>query len=165
MALLTIVDFTDLLLPIVAGAPASPAAAAEQYAEAYYQYVKGHQFGPNPKVLDPLLQTKRDALKGTLEAGMLLLDLPAIALPNQFADAWASGLTAFWSGTTVTGTTQNGTSAAPTLSPAPQLLLLFSVLLNTHETVAAGMAAALDASTRTVQATVTPPSGTVLTIA
>lgn len=135
--------------------------AAEEYAKAYYDYARVATFGTNAPVAAGL-PNRRDGLKGTL---FTAIQNPLIGLPATFATAWANGIITFWTNVPVAGPTQTGNTTTPPTSAAASLTTVFSNLANTTEMCAEGMAAALHTATTAVQATVTPPNGTVLPIA
>lgn len=147
-------DLASSLASVFASMPASPAAAAEALAGAYFDYAKLGNFGGGIPLL-PALEAKRDALKTTLEAA---IGNPLVGLPATFAAAWASGVATFWTGVTVAGATSGTTNGCPGASSLTgSLSAVFANLLNTPTTCAAGMALALDTATKTTTATVTPP--------
>lgn len=152
----------DALADIFASMPDTPADCAEALANAYLDYAQQATFGPN---IPASLAAKIPTLKSTLEGA---IDTPLVGLPATLAAAWATGLAAFWTGVAVASVppaTVGTTGGCPgSSSLTGSLSTVFANLANTAATCAAGVAVALHTATMTVQATVTPPPGTVVPI-
>src|ERR1700677_2550196 len=136
-------------------------AASQQMAKIYANYAATALTPTGSVVITPASQK---LLQQTLYAAMAV---PLIGLPITMATAWGLGVGVFWLAPPVAVILGPAVgvvtvSAAATELIIPALTLLFSVPLNTAATTAAGMAATLDAATRTVVATVTPPAGTLV---
>lgn len=151
---------SDSLEAIFASLPPTPAECAAQLAQAYVDYAGAGTFGASLPTLD---DDRRDAMAATLEGA---ISDPAVGLPATFAAAWASALTVFWTAVPVAGPQLGVTNGCPGASSLTGSLTgVLANLANTAETCASGMASAIHAATMTVQATVSPPPGTVVPIA
>lgn len=139
------------------GVPASAIEAGMLLAAAYFDYASAAMFGAST----PVFAAQEAALAVTLGGS---LAVPGLAATH--AAAWGAGLTTFWTGVTVAGV-QAGATVPPTGAAAlvAALTALFSNPLNTAAAAATGLATALDTCTKTVQAAVAPPPGTMLPIA
>lgn len=141
---------TELRSALSTPFPKSGALAADKLASAYDTYARGAVAGTYPF-------SPTGAEKGRFSGALA----PVLSLVPNAGPAVAAGfvaaITAYWTGATFTG----GIPAPPTGAPAllPTLATLFSIPSNPKEIVVTGLAAALDACTRTVIVTVPAPPG------
>ena len=137
---------------IFANMPATADAAAEAMANAYADYAQLGTFGGG---LPVVTSAHRDAMKATLKAA---IDPPLIGLPATIAAAWASAVSVFWTAMPVAGATVGVSDGCPGASSLTGTLQpIFANLANTATSCGNGVGDALDAATKTVTATVTPP--------
>jgi len=140
--------------------PASASAAASALAAAYYGYAQGGAFGAS---LPTITTAHRDAMAATLLGA---ISVPATGSPATFAAAWAVALQAFWLSVPVTGPQTGATAGCPGAAAITgPLTALFASNPASASDCASALAGHLHTATLTVAAAVTPPPGTVLTLA
>lgn len=150
----------DALAQLFASHPPTPQEAAAGMADAYRDYAEAATFGASAVVIADEL---RD---GVYELLLAAIEDPLVGLPATFAAAWVSALTLFWLAVPVVGAQVGVTTGCPGAGSIPgTLVAVLANPSNTVETGANGLATALHTATMTVQASVSPPPGTVVPIA
>lgn len=150
---------TANLLDLFSSTSESKSEAAIAMADVYALYAADGMFGASTVTIDGARET---ALANALEAGMV--EPPAGSLAT-FAAAWATGLSAFWTGAPVVGAQAGATVGCPGAGALAAALVAALNPAHTPATAAAAFATALHTATVTVTAAVAPPPGTVLPIA
>ena len=140
MALIPATLHTGLLRMFRLNAAANGAQGASDFARAYFAYA-----APAMSAYGPFIPTGTEQLR--LESILRASILP-IGAPLLIAQAWGSGLQAFWTGAVF------GTGAATALPGAAAVVGALNGVLssnrNTAEVAAARMASAIDIATRTL---------------
>ena len=148
------------LVVALSASPASSIAAAKGMADAYATYAGAAMAGVTLPVFTGL---EKNALMSQLIAAIAV---PLVGSPATLATAWSSGVSAFWLTPPVVfvGPGLAGTVSGFTGQSALQssLQTAFLMLTNSISQTAALMASALDVATKTVQATIAPPPGTIV---
>jgi hypothetical protein len=141
--------------------PPSAQAVAQQMATAYQAYAQTGLFGASIPAITPV------SVAGLQNALLAAISNPKVGTAVQIAQAWSTGLLAFWltPPVLVTGV-QVGTV---TLVPGAALIVapltgIFQNLKATEAIAAQAISSILHTATLTVTAVVAPPPATILTL-
>ncbi len=134
--------------------PADIAAAAAAWAGVYDDYAAGAMFGAST----PTLTGRRAAFEAVMLASL------ASGVFVTVCTAFGNAVAAYWLAVPVVGAQSGTVPACPGASAIAAALAVLAPA-SPKDVAAATLAAALDTATRTCTATVTPPPGTILTIA
>lgn len=132
----------------------STAQAAAAFAQLYDDYASQGKFGSNTLVVTGA----KSRFEGALAAGLSSGVFPTVCT------AFATAVTAYWTGATVTGAQSGPVTPPPGAAAIPAALAALAPKAS-RAVAASTLANALHSATITTTATVAPPPGTVLPIA
>jgi len=148
------------LLSVLTSKPRAAAQAARLMANAYADYTRTAQAGT---ALPVFLGTESQGLQQALLSAMAA---PSAGNPSLMANAWFTGVTAFWTTSFAPVIFSDGVNTGPPLPAGASSVVgcltpVFSNVANTDQSAASQMAACIDTATRAITVTLLPSGVTV----